>query len=119
MIDKRKAAELLELPYLTSNERIYLEDLFDDRLGKWTARQMESFQRQMAYILERVTAPLACPNCEAPVPEIDGRTKVNPGDGDHRCPVCQRGLRYCLGLIGGEQYWTVQPLARQKEEARG
>lgn len=119
MIDKRTAAELLELPHLTDNERIYLEDLVDNRLGKWTGRQVESLQRQMHYILERVTTPLACPNCEAPVPEIAARTKVNPGDDDHRCPACLRGLRYCLALIGGEQYWTVQPLAPQKEEARG
>jgi hypothetical protein len=119
MIDKDKATALLELPHLTDNERTYLEDLVDGRLGKWSARQAEHFQSQIAYILEHAVRPLACPNCETPIAEIAARTKDNARDDDHRCPACLRGLRYCVGLIDGAQYWTVQPLAQQKEAARG
>lgn len=116
MINPQKATELLALPYLTNNERVYLEDAENGRLGQWSGRLTLGMQGQMEYLLERSSAPLGCPNCEAPVPEIAARSKQNARDDDHRCPFCERSLRYCLSLIGGEQYWAVQPLRVEQEE---
>lgn len=119
MIDQESATALLELPHLTPTERIYLEDVRDDRLGQWTGRLPLGLQGQMEYVLEQLTYPLACPNCQAPTPEIAARTVDNARDDDHRCPNCLRPLSYHISMIGGEQLWTVQPLRADTEHVHG
>jgi hypothetical protein len=65
----------------------------------------------MVYLARMQLHPLRCPNCTkslAVVDAISRRAETGSGD-DYECCHCHAKVRYCLSLIGGEQYWTLEP----------
>jgi predicted RNA-binding Zn-ribbon protein involved in translation (DUF1610 family) len=84
---------------------------------------LTALDSQRRYVLRIEQGPFACPNCgvEHAKWEIHGITDVNDYDlsahhGDEgKCKSCGRGIRYCVGLIGGS-FFSLIP---DPELARG
>jgi hypothetical protein len=85
---------------------------------------LDPYERQHRYLLMMALQGCECPVCgyllcqrSAGGPVITVPATVRPDD-DYRCPSCQTGLTWHLGLIGGSQWFTVtDPQALQNRLA--
>lgn len=77
---------------------------------------LTGLESQRAYLLHLALEPMECPACHgitclrasALNPDANG-SGHGTGDFDYACHHCKAKLRYHLGLIAGEQWWSLQP----------
>lgn len=99
-------------------ERLYDIKLSDQehRLLTTSKQYLDQDEQQRQYLLGLALAPAHCPACDGVICPRSTAVRLQASgygvnDDDYRCnrSYCHVKLHFNVGLIGGEQWFTLQP----------
>jgi hypothetical protein len=100
-------------PTLEDYEQLYTITFTDfERMLLREKTLLTPLDKQHRYLLQMALTPLKCPGCQGVICQRSAgwqTEETSRPDDAYECPFCHAKLTWGLALIGGDQWFTLNP----------